>query len=869
MTPERYQQVKQVFAEACRLAPDLRPEYLGHMCADDPDLRAEVEDLLAHDDKALPVAPQFSARDMLGAAPLDVHADAAAHAVGVYSSLERAPDRIGSFRVIRKIGQGGMGVVYEAEQDNPKRTIALKVIRPGAASEQILRRFKFEAHVLGRLQHPGIAQIYEAGTAEISHGGAAVEQPYFAMEYVRGKSLSELIPAMTLGTHDRLELFAKICDAVQHAHQKGVIHRDIKPGNILVDESGQPKILDFGVARVTDSDVQVTTMRTDVGQLIGTIPYMSPEQVAGLSQELDTRSDVYGLGVVCYQLLTGRLPHDLAGKTIPEATRAIAEDDPIRLSSINKIFRGDLETIVSKALEKDKERRYQSASDLAADVRRYLADEPILARPATTFYQMRKFARRNKTLVFGVAAVFVVLVLGVIGTTTQAVRAVREKNSAEAARQLAAERLLQAKAETRKFAAVNKFFNDMLLSMDPTRDGRDVKVADVLERAVANMDQGLRDQPEIESSLQNTIGTIYIGLGLHAEAEPFLRHALETLTNMLGADHPDTLVATTNLAAVLVDLSRWSEAEQYLRLTLKARRGTLGEDNIRTLDSMNNLGEVLYRQGRVEEAETQWRETLEIQRRALPPNDPKTLITMNNLAQLLKQQRKPDQAEPLLREVLAHQLETLGEEHPHTLITMNNLATTLNALDRYAEAEQLFRRILDTRLRTLGEDHPDVFATMNNLGNLLRDQGRLDEAEPLARRTWAGFRRILGAEHRQTLISMNNLASLLVKLGRAAEAEQIYTELLGIAREALPAGNYVTLIFESNYGECLARLERYEQAETLLFNSYEGLARALGEDHQHTHATREKIIALYEAWGKDDQAEHWRAPATEDDAVPE
>ena len=869
MTPERYQQVKQVFAEACRLEPDIRSAYLDKMCAEDVELRAEVEGLLEHEGKSLPIAPPVSAKNVLSDGGMDVRADADTLSTDARLRAGRLPERIGRFRIVRKIGQGGMGVVYEAKQDNPERTIALKVIRPGATSENILRRFKFEANVLGRLQHPGIAQIHEAGTAEIMTDGATVEQPYFAMEYVRGKPLNELIPAMILGTRDRLSLFAKVCDAVQHAHQKGVIHRDLKPGNILVDESGQPKILDFGVARVTDSDVQVTTMQTDAGQLIGTIPYMSPEQVAGDSRELDTRSDVYALGVVCYQLLSGRLPHDLAGKTIPEAARTITEDDPVRLSSINKLFHGDLDTIVSKALEKDKERRYQSASDLAADIRRYLADEPILARPATALYQIRKFTRRNKILVAGVAAVFVVLVLGVIGTSTQAVRATREKNSAIAARRLAAERLVQTEAEARKFAAVNKFFNEMLSAMDPTRDGRDVKVADVLERAVEKVQEELISQPEIESALQNTIGTIYVGLGLHADAEPFLRKALATRSRLLGDEHPDTTVSMTNLAGALISLSRWTEAEQLLRRTLDVRRRTLGPDNIRTLDSMNNLAETLHRQGRMAEAESLWRDTLAGQRRELPPNDPATLITMNNLAQLLKQQRKLAEAEPLLREVLARQMEVLGDDHPHTLISMNNLATALNALNRLDEAGTLLRRILEVRLSTLGDEHPSVYATMNNLAMLLRDQGKLSEAEPIARDVCEGFRRTVGAEHRQTLIAQNNLASLLVRLERAAEAEPIYTTLLETARDALPAGHYMTLIFESNYGECLTKLGRHEQAETLLLNSYEGLIRTLSEEHQHTHAAREKIVALYDAWGKSDKVEAWRAQATTDDENPD
>ena len=327
--------------------------------------------------------------------------------------------KFGRYTIVRPIGAGGMGAVYEATQESPRRSVALKVIR-GTLSAQLLRRFEHESQVLGRLQHPGIAQVYEAGSVTDDRGEVV---PFFAMELIKGVPLTEYAAQKNLGTRERLELVARICDAVYHAHQKGVIHRDLKPGNILVDESGQPKILDFGVARATDSDIQQTTMQTDIGQLIGTVPYMSPEQVSGDPNDLDTRSDVYALGVIAYELLAGRLPYDLQKKMIHEAVRVIREEDPTRLSSINRTLRGDIETIVAKALEKDKQRRYQSAEALGSDIRRYLKDEPITARPASTWYQAGKFARRNKVLVGGVAATFAVLVAGIIGVSLMLQRA--------------------------------------------------------------------------------------------------------------------------------------------------------------------------------------------------------------------------------------------------------------------------------------------------------------------------------------------------------------------------------------------------------------------------------------------------------------
>src|SRR6185295_10970606 len=302
------------------------------------------------------------------------------------------PTRIGHYAIIRILGEGGMGTVYEAQQESPKRAVALKVIRAGHVSPAMLRRFEHESAVLGRLQHPGIAQVYEAGTVPDERGHPV---PFFAMEFIRGVPLTEYAKSKGLGTRDRLDLVARICDAVYHA---------LKPGNILVDESGQPKVLDFGVARATDSDIQQTTIQTDIGQIIGTVPYMSPEQVGGDPSELDTRSDVYALGVIAYELLSGRLPYSLDKRMIHEAVRIIREEEPTRLSSINRTLRGDVETIVAKALEKEKSRLYQSAESLGSDIRRYLKDEPITARPASTWYHVRKFSRRNRGLVAGLGA---------------------------------------------------------------------------------------------------------------------------------------------------------------------------------------------------------------------------------------------------------------------------------------------------------------------------------------------------------------------------------------------------------------------------------------------------------------------------------
>lgn len=451
MATERFERAVELFHRACDLPADERSTFLNRECSGDAALRAEVDSLLRYDDDGGKIIEAAEA----GAG---IEAIAAETSVGA----DELPKRIGGYRIIAKLGEGGMGEVFEAEQESPRRRVALKVIRAGHLSPKIVRRFEHEAFVLGQLQHPGIAHIYESGVVGIN----GRRQPYFAMELIRGARVNVFADEQHLNTRQRLELMARVCDAVQHAHQKGIIHRDLKPANILVvaddagtkprsdasgtgtgiDAIGQPKILDFGIARATDGDVYSTTMQTDVGQIVGTLAYMAPEQVEGDSRDIDTRCDVYALGVVMYEVLSGKRPYDLTNIPMIEAARIIREDDATRLSVIDNSLRGDVATIVAKAMEKDRERRYGSAAELAADIRRHLNDEPIAARPTSAFYQMRKFARRHSGLVGGAAAALLAIIIGAGISVRYAVEARRNaiearRNANEARdREIAAER---------------------------------------------------------------------------------------------------------------------------------------------------------------------------------------------------------------------------------------------------------------------------------------------------------------------------------------------------------------------------------------------------------------------------------------------
>jgi WD40 repeat protein/Tfp pilus assembly protein PilV len=429
MNPDRRERVWTLFDAAADLPPGERAAFLGAACGNDADLRAEVESLLAHDDRtsATDHHEPFLKSPVVRPSN-DLPATVSPGAV-VAAPL---PPNIGRYRILRELGSGGMGTVYEAEQDNPRRSVALKVIGVGLTSSEIAKRFEHEAQILGRLHHPGIAQIYEAG---LTDEGRA----YFAMELIRGVTLDLHVRNNALGVLARLALVARVCDAVQHAHDRGDIHRDLKPGNILVDETGQPKVLDFGVARATDLDVQTATGRTQIGQLVGTVGYMSPEQIAADPALVNQRSDVYALGVILFELLADRLPYNLAGLPFPEMARVIQDQTPSALGSVNSMLRGDVETIVAKALEKESARRYASAGELASDLRRHLNHEPIKARPPSTIYLLRKFARRHKPLVAGAVGIVSALVLGLIGTSLFAAREAEQRRHAEQNAQLARE----------------------------------------------------------------------------------------------------------------------------------------------------------------------------------------------------------------------------------------------------------------------------------------------------------------------------------------------------------------------------------------------------------------------------------------------
>lgn len=821
MAPDWPKRLTDLVRAAAPLSERERSALLDRECVYDPELRRRVEAILTAQESATLGGRASIVRDDDSRL-----AEAAAFpgSVTLNSALVRPlPRSIGSYKVLGLLGEGGMGVVYLAQQDRPRRTVALKVVRPGYLSPSLLRRFESESDILARLQHPGIAQIHEAGTAQTELGA----QPFFAMEYIEGESLTDFADHKELDVRHRLQLFAKICDAVQHAHTKGVIHRDLKPGNIVVTAQGEPKILDFGIARATDSDVQSATMNTDAGQLIGTIAYMSPEQLAGNARELDTRSDVYTLGVILYELLSGRLPHPVEGKTIAEAVRTIEESKPLPLGTVDRHFRGDLQTIVGKAMEKERDRRYQSAAELAADIGRFLRDEPILARPPSASYKISKFAKRNKGLVAGIAAAVVLLFGGIGATSWQATRAtkgweVAEERRVETAEALewatkgwnvaeerrietaaalesatkgwgvaeerridAANALETAKTERDNAQAVNEFLNNMFLSIDPDNAlGREISVREVLDQAAAKIATSFKGRPRVEAAIRQTLGRTYHAIGRLKEAEEHHVASLKLFRETVGEDEDETIEAMRNLSGVLTDESKYDEADALAKEAVAIYERLRGHEHSDTGLAIGELGRVLQEQGRFDEARELIKESIRIGLATLGKLDPRVLVLMHNYGTALKDRGELPEAEKYLRDVLALRIEVYGEDHPQTAFTYNSLAATLQKLGRADEAAVMFEKTLAIRRKVLGEDHPSTITSMANLGVTYMTMKRPKDAEILLRGAYEASIRTLGEEHSKTLITMGSLAYVLEEVGKPEEAEAMYRRVIDVRRKA-------------------------------------------------------------------------------------
>ncbi|UCE50033.1 MAG: serine/threonine protein kinase, partial [Phycisphaerales bacterium] len=747
--------------------------------------------------------------------------------------VERVGGQIGPYKLLCVLGEGGFAVVYLAEQERPvKRRVALKVVKPGMDSKEVIARFEAERQALALLDHPNIAHVFDAGTTEEGH-------PYFVMEHVDGASITDYCDSKKLTIADRLGLFLKVCEAVQHAHQKGIIHRDMKPSNILVASRGDvsvPKVIDFGIAKAVTQPLTERTLFTEQGQLVGTPEYMSPEQVEMNIHDIDTRSDIYSLGVLLYELLTGVMPFDpdkLRAGGVDDLRRTIREHEPktpsTRLTGLGDIAeriaasRGtnvatlarrlheELEWIPLKAMRKDRTRRYQSASELADDIRNYLRGDPLIAGPESRAYRLKKFVSRNRMLVSSVAAILIVLVLAVIVSTAFAIKESQARSEA-----LAASREAERQAEISQ--AVSDFLRDDLLSsVDPyIAQGREVSVRSFLDAASQRLEGKFEQEPQVEASIRHTLGNTYRNIGEFEKAQMHLERAYEIRLNEFGERNGETLSTMDGLARVYWRQGRYDQAEALFTRTVEGRRQALGPEHADTLVSMNGLAVLYFSQGRYDEAESLYEKMLDISRELLGDEDVATLLFMGNLATVYRFQGRYEEAEPLYENAIEHELSLLGPEHPDTLYLVNGLAMLHIAQGRHDEAEELLLNVIEIGALVLGAAHPDVLDSMNGLGLLRTAQGRYDDAEQVLAETFEMATLNLGPENPSTLTCTNHLACLYMKKSLYEESQTLFESTLDARRRVLGHEHPDTLDSAHGLGLLYAAMGRYTDAEHLL-----------------------------------------------------
>tara|TARA_R110002072_G_scaffold109160_1_gene236358 strand:+ start:149480 stop:152827 length:3348 start_codon:yes stop_codon:yes gene_type:complete len=892
LTPEDRRHLETLFEQAAELPCDEHAAFVERACGGNPALRNELFRLLAG----------LNGADRLG----QIKAEAPT----------RVGERIGPYELLEKVGEGGMGEVYAAQQLEPvRRKVAIKLIKAGMDSRQVVARFEAERQALAMMDHPNMAKVLDGGSTD---GG----QPFFVMEFIEGVPILDYCDAQRLDTKARLRLFVMVCHAIQHAHQKGIIHRDIKPSNVQVavhDGVPSPKVIDFGIAKAIHSDASMGEALTQHLQLVGTPTYMSPEQAGTTEQDIDTRSDIYSLGVLLYELLTGATPFDsqqLSHANLAEIVRLICEETPHKPSTriatlgyeattvamhrridgrrLAVDLRGDLDWIVMKCLEKDRARRYETANALAADIENHLRDQPVTAGPPSTAYRMRKFVRRNRTLVFATSLVALVLLLGAGGTTWgmlwaldekerangetgKAVLAAAEEKKARAAESLRAEELQQvADFQTVQMAKVDAMTmgartRRALLAAVPEDRREELKRAivginftnlamgtlehDLFDPSQQAIDAQFADQPLVQAQLLAALGGAEYEAGLYELAIDPIERSFQILTRRVGAEDPRTLCALNARGVLRFAQGHYTEAEKLSRQAVEGLSLVLGDEHPSTLNALDCLGDTLRKLGRFVEAESCFRQVLQARHERLGPEDPLAIESMRVLGAVLRLQGRFDEAEACLVDALARQRARGVDVAGLTLDILNSIAVLFGDQERPAQAEPYQREALAGSRLLFGDDHPRTLTAMNNLSGVLLNQLKFAEAENLAKESVDRHRDVLGNQHPETHLAIADLGAVLASMNRFPEALPLLQEAhAGQSRhkDDDPRRWLCTL---NNLGLTLRKYGHAPEALLLLKEAVKGLRDMHPGDHPHRLAALANLAGARKDLGKLEESE--------------